>query len=106
MNINPTTLYVIISVLVVFSGILSYIVFNLLSKVEKYEDVTVDQTTYLQNISNLIGDSQKHLNDLDERGVFKSDDEVGYFFIQLKKVQDELNRYMLPQNYGKKESKS
>lgn len=106
MNINPTTLYVIISVLVVFSGILSYIVFNLLSKVEKYEDVTVDQTTYLQNISNLIGDSQKHLNDLDERGVFKSDDEVGYFFIQLKKVQDELDRYMLPQNYGKKESKS
>ena len=106
MNINPTTLYVIITVLVVFSGILSYIVFNLLGKVEKYEDVTVDQTTYLQNISNLIGDSQKHLNDLDSSGVFKSDDEVGYFFTQLKKVQDELDRYMLPQNYGKKESKS
>jgi len=106
MNINPTAFYIIVTLLVVFSGILSYIVFNLLRKVEKYEDVTIDQTAYLQNISNLIGDSQKHLNDLDKRGVFKSDDEVGYFFIQLKKVQDELNRYMLPQNYGKKESKS
>ena len=106
MNINPTNFYIIVTILVVLSGILSYIVFNLLRKVERYEDVTIDQTAYLQNISNLIGDSQKHLNDLDKRGVFKSDDEVGYFFIQLKKVQDELNRYMLPQNYGKKESKS
>lgn len=106
MNIQPTTLYIIIGVLVAFSGILSYIIYNLLRKVEKYEDITVDQTQYLQNISNLIGDSQKHLNSLDERGVFKSDDEVGYFFNQIKKVQDELNRYMLPQNYGKKEIKS
>jgi len=106
MNINPTNFYIIVTILVVLSGILSYIVFNLLRKVERYEDVTIDQTAYLQNISNLIGDSQKHLNDLDKRGVFKSDDEVGYFFTQLKKVQNELDRYMLPQNYGKKESKS
>lgn len=106
MNIHPTTLYIIIGILVAYSGILSYIIYNLLKKVEKYEDITVDQTQYLQNVSNLIGDSQKHLSTLDERGVFESDDEVGYFFNQMKKVQDELNRYMLPQNYGKKKSKS
>ena len=106
MNIHPTTLYIIIGILVAYSGILSYIIYNLLKKVEKYEDITVDQTQYLQNVSNLIGDSQKHLSTLDERGVFKSDDEVGYFFNQMKKVQDDLNRYMLPQNYGKKKSKS
>ena len=72
-------------------------------KVEKYEDVVQDQAQYLQNISNLVGDSQKHLKTLDEKGVFQSDDEVGYFFDNLKKVQDELNRYMLPENYGKEE---
>jgi len=76
---------------------------NLLVKVEKYEDITVDQTKYLQNISELIIDSQKHLQSLDERGVFQSDDEVGYFFEQMKNVQKELDRYMLPENYGKKE---
>lgn len=85
--------------------VLMFVVSNLLKKVEKYEDITVDQTKYLQNISNLIKDSQKHLKDLDERGVFQSDDEVGYFFEQMKNVQKELDRYMLPQNYGKKESK-
>ena len=78
---------------------------NLLIKVEKYEDVTTDQTEYLQSISNLIKDSQKHLNSLDERGVFQSDDEVGYFFEQMKNVQKELDRYMLPNNYGEKEIK-
>jgi len=101
-----TTYYVIIGVLVVFSGTLSYIIFNLLRKVEKYEDVVQDQTQYLQNISNAVGEGQKHLKNLDEKGVFQSDDEVGYFFEQMKYVQDELNRYMLPQNYGKKESES
>ncbi len=94
---------IILSILLIILGIALR---NLLIKVEKYEDVTVNQTGYLQNISNLITDSQKHLNDLDKREVFKSDDEVGYFFEQLKKVQEELNRYMLPENYGKKESKS
>tara|TARA_B110000977_G_C10990635_1_gene459766 strand:+ start:563 stop:859 length:297 start_codon:yes stop_codon:yes gene_type:complete len=76
---------------------------NLMIKVERYEDITVDQTKYLQNISELIKDSQKHLKDLDEKGVFEGEDEVGYFFNQMMNVQKELDRYMLPQNYGKKE---
>ena len=94
---------VTIIILTIFIIILGIAIRNLLIKVEKYEDVTVDQTKYLQNISELIKDSQKHLQNLDERGVFQSDDEVGYFFEQMKNVQKELDRYMLPENYGKKE---
>ena len=103
MDLNPTTLYIISGILVGITIILSYIIINLLKKVEKYEDITVEQADYMNNISNLVKDSQKHLKNLDERGVFQSDDEVGYFFDNLKKVQDELNRYMLPENYGKEE---
>ena len=91
-------------ILSIFTIALIIAVTNLLKKVEKYEDITVDQTEYLQSISDLIKDSQKHLKSLDERGVFQSDDEVGYFFEQMKNVQKELTRYMLPDNYGKKES--
>ena len=98
--------YIIIAVLVVFSGILSYIIYNLLRKVDKYEDVTLDQTAYLQNISNIIAESHRHLTKLDEKGVFQSDDEVGEFFNQMKAVQAELNKYMLPENYGKEEIQS
>ena len=95
-------LYICIIFFIINVG-LGLAVRNLLIKVEKYEDVTLDQTKYLQNISNLILDSQKHLKSLDERGVFQSDDEVGYFFEQLLNVQKELDRYVLPENYGKKE---
>ena len=64
------TLYIIIGILVAISGTLVYIIRNLMVKVEKYEDVTVDQTQYLQNISNIIGESNKHLQNLDEKGSF------------------------------------
>jgi len=97
---------IIITILVVFLIILGYILRNLLIKVEKYEDVVQDQVRYLQNISDTISESEKHLKTLDERGVFQSDDEVGEFFNQMQKVQDELNRYMLPENYGKEEIQS
>lgn len=101
-----TTYNIIIAVLVAFSLICIYIIRNLLLKLEKYEDVTSDQTQYLQNISNTIREGRTHLDSLDERGVFQSDDEVGTFFNQMKEVQNELDRYMLPENYGKEEVKS
>ena len=97
---------VVTIILSILSVVLLIALRNILVKVEKYEDITVDQTNYLQNISDLIKDSQKHLQSLDERGVFQSDDEVGYFFEQMKSVQKELDRYMLPENYGKKKSES
>jgi len=101
-----TVYTIIIGVLVAFLVTSLYIIRNLLYKVEKYEDAVKDQAQYLQNISNAIGEGQKHLQNLDEKGVFQSDDEVGEFFNQLKYVQDELNRYMLPENYGKEEIES
>jgi len=100
------TLQIIIGILVAFIVFLLYLLRNLLLKNEKYEDVVQDQVQYLQTISNAIGEGQKHLTKLDERGVFQSDDEVGYFFEQMKTIQDELNRYMLPENYGKEEKQS
>ena len=105
--ITDTTLfYIIISTLVALLLISSYIIRNLLVKVERYEDITQDQVTYLQSISDTIGESRQHLQNLDDKGVFQSDDEVGEFFNQMKEVQEQLNDYMLPQNYGKEESES
>jgi predicted nucleic acid-binding Zn-ribbon protein len=93
MEFNPTTFYIILGVLVGILIILVYILRNLLVKVEKYEDsVDLLQNT-ITAIQSTIEDSQKHLNELDKRGVFQSDDEVGYFFEQLKEVQTELDRF-------------
>jgi len=97
---------IIITILVAILVIMLYILRNLLIKVEKYEEVTEDQTKYLQNVSNAIGQGKQHLQQLDQKGVFQSDDEVGEFFNQMKYVQDELDKYMLPENYGKEEIQS
>ena len=95
----------IISIILAILLIVSVVAIrNLMIKVERYEDIVRDQVGYLQSISKTITESQKHLQNLDERGVFQSDDEVGLFFKAMKTVQEELNRYMLPKNYGKKES--
>ena len=106
MELNPTTFYIITGILVALLIISAYIIRNLLVKVEKYEDITQDQVRYLQNISNTIGESRQHLQNLDDKGVFQSDDEVGEFFNQMKAVQEQLNDYMLPHNYGKETSES
>lgn len=94
---------IILSILIIVLGITTR---NLMIKVEKYEDVVRDQTSYLQNISKSVTEGEKHLRELDEKGIFASDDEVGYFFNKMKEIQQELNRYMLPENYGKKEEQS
>ena len=83
MELNPTTFYIITGILVALLIISAYIIRNLLVKVEKYEDITQDQVRYLQNISNTIGESRQHLQNLDDKGVFQSDDEVGEFFNQI-----------------------
>lgn len=91
---------IILAILLVILGIA---IRNLIVKVEKYEDIVRDQVTYLQNISKSVTQGEKHLRELDEKGIFASDDEVGYFFNKMKEIQQELNRYMLPENYGKKD---
>ena len=77
-----------------------------LLKNERYEDITVAQQDYLLRISELIKDSKMHLQKLDDKGVFQSDDEVGYFFDQMKNIQEELDRYMLQEDYAQKKKQS
>ena len=106
MSINPTLFYIVFGGLVGIILIFIYILRNLLLKVEKYEDITLNQRDYLIRIDKVIRDSQMHLQKLDEKGVFQSDDEVGYFFNNMKDIQKELDTFKLPNNYGKEESKS
>ena len=97
---------VTIIILSIFIVILGIAIRNLLLKNERYEDITVAQQDYLLRISELIKDSKMHLHKLDEKGVFQSDDEVGYFFEQMKKVQEELDRYTLQEDYAQKKKQS
>lgn len=88
----------ILSVLVL---VLLYVVFNLYRKVTKQEDILEYQVGYLRKVSYLIQESKVYIQQLDESGAFQADDELGTFFNFMKEIQDTINTYRLPQDYGK-----
>lgn len=73
--------------------ILGYTTFNLLKKNEKQEDILAGYMTYLNKMSDIIEASNKKLNEIDAKGSFKSDDEVGFFFQQILSIQTILNSF-------------
>lgn len=94
-EISTTLLIVLINVCIVILGIGIYIIINLLKKNEKLEDIAVQQNQYINSISTIIKESDKKLREIDSKGVFQSDDEIGWFFNGVKEIQDLINEYKI-----------
>ena len=65
-----------------------FIIWNLMKKNEILEDFVTKQ-------SEAIDYCDKRLKNIDDRGSFIADDEVGWFFTELKKIQEALNQFRL-----------
>ena len=83
---------IILAILVI---VLGFTTWNTMKKLEKYEDTVQNQQEYVESIASIIEDSSKRLREIDEKGTFISDDEVGFFFENLKIIQDTLDRFKL-----------
>ena len=86
---------VVISILSVIVVLLGFTTFNLLRKNEKQEDILVEYMKYLNKLTTAIDESDKRLKVIDERGLFKSDDEIGWFFKEIQKLQMILNEFKI-----------
>ena len=86
-------LEIIIGILGILVVILGYTTFNLLGKNEKAEDILVSQQEFINKIDEHITFSEKRLKQIDEKGMFKSDDEIGWFFNEVKKIQNDLSQF-------------
>ena len=84
---------IVISVLVVLVVVLGYTTFNLLRKNEKQEDILTGYMSYLDQLSRIIEISDEKLKKIDERGIFKNDDEIGFMFEQIKELQRILSNF-------------
>ena len=71
----------------------SYIIVNLLKKNEKLEDNVLAYEEYLKSLNSFISASNEKIKQLDEKGIFEADDEVGYFLRMLKNIQEQLNKF-------------
>ena len=82
-------------VLVVGVAISIFTTINLLRKNEKQEDILSSYMLYLDRISRCIELSDNRLKEIDAKGTFKSDDEVGFFFDQVTQIQAILNEFQV-----------
>ena len=71
-------------ILGIISLTLSYVVFNLTRKVERLE-------TWVEDYAQRIIDTQQVLKEIDSKGDFEADDEVGVIFQSIKETIDEIN---------------
>ena len=84
-----------ICVLAVLVVILGFTTFNLLKKTEKQEDIVAGYLIYLDRMSRTIEISDKKLKEVDIKGSFKSDAEIGFFFQQIQSIQTILNSFII-----------
>ena len=82
-----------ISILSILVGVLGFTTINLLKKNEKQEDILAEYLNYLDQLSRTIEASDKKLKEVDAKGTFKSNDEVGYFFKSIQSIQSILNDF-------------
>ena len=90
----------IISILLLLVVVLGFTTFNLLKKTERYEDeltkrqdAIISYQEYINGLGSTVEFMTKRIDEIDTKGTFKSDDEVGFFFERLKMLNEMLKPY-------------
>ena len=65
----------------------------LIRKNQKLEKAVKEQQQYVDSLSIVIEQSNDRLKELDDKGMFASDDEIGFFFENIKEIQSILNDF-------------
>ena len=79
------TLSIILTIVITISF---FIIRNLIVKNEQLEDFIAKQ-------SEAINACDQRLKQLDDKNVFYADDEIGFFFKEVQKIQEALNEFTL-----------
>ena len=79
------TLSIILTIVITISF---FIIRNLIVKNEQLEDFIAKQ-------SEAINACDQRLKQLDDKNIFYADDEIGFFFKEVQKIQEALNEFTL-----------
>ena len=80
---------IILVILLTLSVSISFVAIrNLIKKNEAMED-------FINKQSDAIAACDARLKQIDQKGVFYADDEIGWFFEEVKKIQDALNEFRM-----------
>jgi len=73
--------YILLSIIVLMLG---WTTFNLTRKSERLE-------SWIEDYAQRIQETQRVLKEIDNKGTFEADDEIGVTFTAIKEAVDELN---------------
>ena len=79
---------IIIGILIALLIVAGFAIRNLIQKNETLEDFIAKQ-------SEAIDSCDQRLKTVDNKGFFVADDEIGWFFTEVKKIQEALNEFRL-----------
>ena len=80
---------IILVILLTLSISISFVAIrNLIKKNETMED-------FINKQSDAIAACDARLKQIDQKGVFYADDEIGWFFEEVKKIQEALNEFRM-----------
>ena len=65
-----------------------FIIRNLIMKNERLEDFISKQSEAIQACN-------QRLKQIDDKGIFYDDDQIGFFFKEVQKIQEALNEFTL-----------
>ena len=79
------TLSIILTVVITASF---FIIRNLILRNERLEDFIAKQSEAIQACD-------QRLKQIDDKGIFYADDQIGFFFKEVQKIQEALNEFTL-----------
>jgi hypothetical protein len=80
-------------ILIHIAEIIAILAYILIKKVRNLETVVIEQQQYMDTISIVIDQANERMKELDASGMFESDDEIGFFFENIKEIQSVLNDF-------------
>ena len=65
--------------------------YNLLKNFEQSEEYDENLESWVSEFSKTIANMNREIKKIDNKGSFESDDEVGYFYKELKRIINQIN---------------
>ena len=79
---------ILLIVLTLIITVSFFIIRNLVIKNERLED-------FISKQSEAVEACDRRLKQIDDKGIFYADDQIGFFFKEVQKIQEALNEFTL-----------
>ncbi len=85
---------IILTISVLANLVLGYLLYAFINKYDKLIIFTETYLTFIVNLYLRFKDTHSRLKDVDKRGSFQADDEVGFIFTEINTNIEELHQFL------------